>query len=328
MALHRLEQITLGAPSPEIMDTFYQEINMVGGDRSWGSAARKDQIQIEEYPYRQLLAVRIACDDEADLAAAATRLDALGVRYYLGNGRLSLQDPINKWTYTLEPLERNDVPLNEKPLLNYPGDRPRENQRVTDRIKAKTPAPRRLGHVVIASPEPVKTIELAMALGFRLSDSGFDGNVAFLRCSHDHHNLLVSPGPIPYLNHYALEQDDFDSVFQGATRFLAKHGEEAQISGPGRHPFGGNIFWYMLDPSGNFFEFFADIDQITDDDAWVPNTAIDAVPMDEGWSIWCDPIQPEVFFEPKDFASVMEGWTKMGGNIESRHSKELINLLR
>jgi hypothetical protein len=36
----------------------------------------------------------------------------------------------------------------------------------------------------------------------------------------------------------------------------------------GRHVVGSNVFWYLLDPAGGMFEFFADMDQITDDDLW------------------------------------------------------------
>ena len=78
-----------------------------------------------------------------------------------------------------------------------------------------------------------------------------------MRCSPDHHNLLVAPGRVPYLNHYALEHDDFDAVMKAATIYLEAHDDDRQIAGPGRHQIGGNIFWYMLDPAGNFFEYFA-----------------------------------------------------------------------
>ena len=77
MALHRLQEVSIGAPDPGRLDHFYREIGMIGGERSWGTADRPGQIQLAEAPYRQLLSIRILCEDEADLARAATRLEPL-----------------------------------------------------------------------------------------------------------------------------------------------------------------------------------------------------------------------------------------------------------
>ena len=41
------------------------------------------------------------------------------------------------------------------------------------------------------------------------------------------------------------------------------------VWGLGRHFLGSNLFWYFRDPAGNFAEYFADLDQIGDDDAWI-----------------------------------------------------------
>ena len=42
--------------------------------------------------------------------------------------------------------------------------------------------------------------------------------------------------------------------------------------GLGRHVIGSNVFWYMNDPCGTMFEFFTDMDDIRDDEAWTPRT--------------------------------------------------------
>ena len=128
-----------------------------------------------------------------------------------------------------------------------------------------------------------------------------------MRCSPDHHNLLVAPGRVPYLNHYALEHDAFASLARAATLYLREHGDERHIAGPGRHQIGGNEFWYMFDPSGNFFEFFSDMDQIVDDDAWEIGT--DWNPADS-WSLWGEARQPEVFFSPPDMDEIVAAWEK------------------
>jgi hypothetical protein len=63
----------------------------------------------------------------------------------------------------------------------------------------------------------------------------------------------------------------------------------------------------MLDPSGTFFEYFADMDQIVDDEAWEIRT--DWNPA-ESWSVWGQQQQPEVFFTPQDMQVIVEGWNK------------------
>ena len=82
-----------------------------------------------------------------------------------------------------------------------------------------------------------------------------------------------------------------------------------RISGPGRHQIGGNIFWYMLDPAGNFFEFFADMDLIIDDDTWEPGDWSGS----DLWSVWGDKEQPEVFFTPTDMEDILKGWNAANG---------------
>ena len=310
MALHRLQELSIGAPEPDRLDDFYREIGLVGGNRSWGTSDRPDQINIAEAPYRQLRSLRILCEDEADLAAAAGRLDDLGASYQHADGRLTVTDPVNKWTYIVEPGEVTDVSEQPRRTLNYPGERNRLGERA-DVLNEETPrVPRRLGHVVVGSTEPQKTAELCQAIGFRVSDIVGGGLATFMRCSNDHHNLLVTPGPVPYLNHYALEHDDFDSVFRAATNYLRDNGQETQIAGPGRHYIGGNIFWYLCDPSGTFFEFFADMDQIADDEAWTIRENWDLM---DSWSIWGEKQQPEVFFRPVDMDAVIEGWARAHG---------------
>ena len=305
MALHRLQELSLGSPDPGTLDNFYQEIGLIGSSRSWGSADRPDQIKLAEAPYRQLKSLRMLCEDEADIAAATARLDDLGVAYELFDGKLTVADPVNKWSYIVEPGEVEDISRQPKRTMNYPGERNRLGARAEVLREATPRVPRRLGHVVVGSTEPQKTAELCKAIGFRVSDTVGGGFATFMRCSNEHHNFLVTPGEVPYLNHYALEHDDFDSVFRGATRYLGKHGQERQIAGPGRHYIGGNIFWYLCDPSGTSFEFFADMDQIADDEAWEIRDDWDPA---ESWSIWGEKQQPEVFFRPLDMGAIVEGW--------------------
>jgi hypothetical protein len=302
--------MAIGVPDTDKLNSFYEEIGFIGSKGSWGSEDRPGQIKLEEAPYRQLTHLKIACEDDADLAAAATRLKELGVAYDLSNGRLTVVDPINKWQFIVEPAPVDDVSLHEKRVINFPGDRKRFDRRADIISETKPRAPRRLGHVVLGSPEPQKTVALCLALGFRVSDTIGGGLATFMRCSFDHHNLLITPGPVPYLNHYALEHDDFDSVFKAATTYIQSHGQDHSLAGPGRHQIGGNIFWYMLDPSGNFFEFFADMDQVVNEETWVIKHDWD---LADSWSVWGEKQQPEIFFAPSDIQTIIDGWHAVNG---------------
>ncbi|MDG2277042.1 MAG: VOC family protein [Pseudomonadales bacterium] len=305
MALHRLMEMEVGVPDPAALDDFYQEIGFSGEKGVWGSATYPGQIKISEASYRQLKYIKMACEDEADIAAIKARLDDIGVAYEHSNGTLQVTDPINKWRYLVTPAAISDQKTMPRRKQNSPGNRERVGERAQVITETNPRTPRRLGHVVLGSPDPQKTTELCLALGFRVSDTIGGGMATFMRCSRDHHNLLVTPGPVPYLNHYAMEQDDFDAVMRGATLYLRAHGEEHQIAGPGRHQIGGNIFWYMKDPSGTFFEFFADMDNIDNDAAWVVKDDWD---MTDAWSIWGEKDQPELFFKVPDMEALIAGW--------------------
>lgn len=306
MPLHRLISIGIGVPEPALLDDFYRELGLSGGDGSWGGAEQPAQIQLTEAPYRQLRSLRVGCEGEEDLATAAQGLDALGVKYELAGGQLRLTDPINRWEVIIEPAASGDIESRPKRTRNGPGQRPRLGVRAEVITEDEPRPPRRLGHVVVGSHDPLGTPPIYQALGFRVSDV-VGGFATFMRCSPDHHNLLIVPGRVPYLNHYALEHDDFDSLVRASTLYLTNHEDDRQVAGPGRHQVGGNEFWYMKDPSGNFFEFFSDMDRIADDAAWEIRTDWDPA---SSWSIWGANQPPEIFFNPVDMDEIVEGWEK------------------
>jgi catechol 2,3-dioxygenase-like lactoylglutathione lyase family enzyme len=309
MALHRLLGIEIGVPDPASLDAFYQEIGFTGEARSWGAADQPGQIKIGEAPYRQLRELRVGCESESDIAKIAANLEGLGIASESRGGVLRVSDPVNHWDIVVEPTEVSDIPAQALRATNRPGERGRLDARHELITEAKPRPPRRLGHVVVGTNDILASHKLyTEGIGFRISDI-VGGLAFFMRCSPDHHNFLLTPGPVPYLNHYALEHDDLDSVCRAATLYLREH-EGAQISGPGRHQIGGNMFWYMRDPSGTFFEYFADMDRIIDDDAWQIR---EDWPMDDSWSLWGDKDQPEVFFRPDDIDAVIEGWNKAHG---------------
>jgi catechol-2,3-dioxygenase len=128
--------------------------------------------------------------------------------------------------------------------------------------------PRRVGHVVFGSTDVASSVAFYRdGIGMLVSDMVGGGIGCFLRCSSDHHNLLLMPAPVPCLNHYAVEMDDVDAIGSVGMRVVSDH-PDATVYGIGRHVLGANLFWYLLDPAGGMFELFADMDQITDDERW------------------------------------------------------------
>ncbi|MFP6565346.1 MAG: VOC family protein [Myxococcota bacterium] len=307
MALHTLLGMEIGVPEPEGLDAFYAEIGLSGGKGAWGGEDWPGQIRVVEAPYRQLISMRIACETEEDLASAESGISELGVASRRADGGLEFEDPINGWRVRVEPAEKGDVAPQPERVRNRPGVRARTDARADLIVEQNPRPPRRLGHIVVGSPKPLETTPIYRALGFRVSDVVGGGIATFMRCSPDHHNLLIAPGRVPYLNHYALEHDDFDSVARAATLYLRNHEDDRQVAGPGRHQIGGNEFWYMLDPSGNIFEFFSDMDRIEDDESWKPRDDWD---LEDSWSLWGEKRQPEIFFNPPDMDAIVAGYEK------------------
>ncbi|MFJ9590806.1 hypothetical protein ACIRSD_45040 [Streptomyces acidicola] len=113
-------------------------------------------------------------------------------------------------------------------------------------------------------------------IGFRVSDL-IKGEGAFIRCSTDHHNLLVLRAPVTFLHHTSWQVDDIDEVGLGAFAMLEGR-PERYVWGLGRHYAQSNFFWYLKDPAGSFTEYSSDMDCIVDDQLWMPEDLEGACP--------------------------------------------------
>jgi catechol-2,3-dioxygenase len=161
--------------------------------------------------------------------------------------------------------------------------------------------PRKLGHVVLGSTDQEGSQRLfTEGLGFKISDT-VPGLAAFMRCSTDHHNVLVQQAPVAFLHHTSWQVNDIDEVGRGATAMLEKD-PSRHIWGLGRHHVGSNFFWYLRDPAGNFSEYYSDLDCIVDDALWTPRTWEGL----RGLYNWGPPPPPS-FLAPDDLAALMTG---------------------
>ena len=176
------------------------------------------------------------------------------------------------------------------------------NARSPAALDAAPARPRKLSHVVIGSPDAAASRRFFVeGVGFRVSDEVPGIGASFLRCSTDHHNLLVQAAPVSFLHHTAWEMDDLDAVGRAASAMVAAD-PARHAWGLGRHGIGSNYFWYLRDPAGAFAEYTSDLDVIADDEAWKVAASTGAHPL----AAWGPPV-PRSFLAPDDIAALARG---------------------
>jgi catechol 2,3-dioxygenase-like lactoylglutathione lyase family enzyme len=299
MALHRLTSITIGVPDPDAVAPFYREFGLV--ETASGTFATRDggeQLRLVEAPRRRLLELGLGADDPDDVARIAGSLTGLGIDSTGTDTSLITTEPVTgtQVTVTVAPAIRQSP--SAAPAANRPGRTDRTNARAEGIERAGPVQPRKLGHVVLGSPDQAATQRFFTdALGFKVSDE-IAGIAAFLRCSTDHHNLLVQGAPVTYLHHTSWQVDDVDDIGRAATALLDID-PNRQVWGLGRHYIGSNFFWYLRDPAGNFAEYYSDLDVIGDDEAWHATAVADRRAL----YAWGPPV-PDEFLAPVDLASL------------------------
>jgi hypothetical protein len=302
MALHRLSSITVGVPNPAETIAYYTDFGLRSAADGWlATTDGGNQLRIVKAPTRRLIEVRIGADNHDDLAAAASRLHAMEVPAQLGPGELIAHELATGVRAVVQIEDR----LVQQPRTGTPYNGPGRYDRIGTRapgvLRADAVQPRKLGHAVLATTDfSTTTAFFRDGLGFQASDYAKDVG-AFLRCSIDHHNILVLKAPVTFLHHTSWQVDDIDDIGRGATRMLEDH-PERHVWGLGRHHAGSNFFWYLKDPAGNFSEYYSDMDCIIDGQLWAPQTFEGAL----GLFNWGPPPPPS-FLHPEDLAALMTG---------------------
>jgi catechol 2,3-dioxygenase-like lactoylglutathione lyase family enzyme len=305
MSLHRLSCIEVGIPEPALEATraFYREFGLA--ELAPGRFATSDggeQLALAAAPRRTLLALTVGVDDADDLGRAAAALAKLGVDAERGAEALCAREPMAGIRVTLAIEPRLVQKAAAQLATNGPGRAVRVDARSAAAVAAEKPRPRRLSHVVATSIDAAATRRfLVEGLGFRVSDEVPAIGAAFMRCSTDHHNVLVQPGPVPFLHHTAWEMDDVDAVGAAAAGMVAAD-PARHAWGLGRHGIGSNYFWYLRDPAGNFAEYTSDLDVIADEEAWRVASSIPA----HGLAAWGPPV-PREFLAPADIVALASG---------------------
>jgi catechol 2,3-dioxygenase-like lactoylglutathione lyase family enzyme len=309
VALHRLASITIGVPNVEDTCRFYGEFGLTRDGACFSTSDGGEQLRIVETPTRRLIEMCIGADDPDDVDRVADRLAGLGVTRRRDSeesvSAFEMHSGVRAVVKVLPRISHDPIPIGP---YNGAGRAERENHRAPAILRDEPVRPHRLGHVVIGTPDAEASQRFFVdGIGFTVSDQVL-GVAAFMRCSTDHHNLLIQPSPVAFLHHTSWQVDDVDEVGRGAMRMLEGH-PERHVWGLGRHFIGSNFFWYLRDPAGNFSEYYSDMDTITDDQLWTPGTWEPSLRALYAWG----PDVPPSMLQPEDLADLMAASHQSGG---------------
>ncbi|MGW0631500.1 VOC family protein [Streptomyces sp. NPDC002758] len=302
MALHRLTSITIGVPDVADVARFYSEFGLREiAPHRFATVDGGEQLTIEPAPTRRLTTLGVGVDDPDDIARIEASLRAIDAPVRSTGDSLHTVESVTGVKVDVTVAPRIAPARTPDPLYNGPGRTVRENLRAPAVLRAEPVRPHKLGHVVIGSVDKEASQRFFTAgLGFKITDNLGD-RAAFMRCSSDHHNVLVQKAPVNFLHHTAWEVADVDEIGRGATAMLEGH-PDRHAWGLGRHHVGSNFFWYLKDPAGNFSEYYSDLDCVVDDALWTPEDFRDARSL-YSWG----PRPPKSFVTPEDIAAAMTG---------------------
>lgn len=302
MPLHRLNHVTIGVPDVAGTAAYYDEFGLAPtAESSFATTEGGEQLRLVHAPTRRLVEVSIGADDPDDLDRIAHQLQRLDLRVERDGESLTAVEPVAGFRAVVQIAPRLTQEAVAPTPYNWPGRAEREQGRAPGNLREGPVRPKRLGHVVMGSVDLDRTRRFfTEGLGFKVSDN-IAGKGSFLRCSTDHHNVLVMAAPVNFLHHTSWQVDDVDEIGRGAMRMLEGH-PERHVWGLGRHYAGSNFFWYLKDPAGNFSEYFSDMDCIVDDALWTPEDLEGA----QGLYSWGPPPPPS-FLHPEDLAAHMTG---------------------
>ena len=301
MSLHRVSSFTSSVPNPAEVIAYYAEFGLTdNGDGSLSTVDGGRQLYVEQGPYRRITGFALGADDQDDLGRIHADLTSLGFDSTLDGDRLVTGDPVMRTRIEVIVEPRVVQPEIERAALNGPGRVERVNARAAGVSRTDRVRPRRLGHLALVSGESEPSLKFfTEGLGFKVSDYAGSKESAFMRCSPDHHNIAVFNGPASFPHHTSWQVDDVDEIGRGAEELLTGH-DERKGWGFGRHYAGSNFFWYLKDPAGTFSEYYADMDQITEDDLWTPEVCEGK----SGMYAW-GPQLTEGFMPPSDVAELI-----------------------
>ena len=219
MSLHGLLSVTMGVPNVDETAAYYADFGLAPEEDGWFSTLDAGrQLRIVHAPTRRLVEMRIGVDDPDDLNRVAASLARLDLPHTLTGPALETAEPVTGTRVRLEIAPRLKQDLVTATPYNGPGRLERQGNRAPGFMREDPVRPRKLGHAVLGTTDYATTsLFFAEGLGFKVSDR-IVGVAAFLRCSTDHHNVLVLAAPVNFLHHTSWQVDDIDDVGRGSAR--------------------------------------------------------------------------------------------------------------
>lgn len=304
MALHRMNSVTIGVPNVDDTRAFYRDFNLIEtAPGVFASADGGEQLRIAYSPLRRVIDVSIGAEDPDDIDRIASQLERLDVAVERGEGSVAARDAGTGVLVRVAIAPHIVQAPVAATAYNGPGrtDRDGRSPRLRTDDQPRAARPRKLGHVVVGSTDiEASNRFFTQGIGFKISDS-VKGHAHFMRCSSDHHNLLVQKSPVQFLHHTSWQVEDVDEIGLGAHALLSKD-PSRHVWGFGRHHVGSNFFWYFRDPAGNFSEYYSDLDVIIDEQLWKPQEW-EGMRALYSWG----PPPPASFIRPDDLAELMAG---------------------
>ncbi|WP_228000485.1 VOC family protein [Nocardia australiensis] len=302
MSLHRLNSVTIAVPDVDAARAYYEEFGLAPANGGWLATHNGGrQLRIVHAPSRRVAGLSIGVDDEDDLGRIQAQLAKLDVPARRDDERIITTEPITAVEVEIAIVPRVQEGPSPVEPTNGPGRIDRGDARAPSILREDPVAVRKLGHVVMGSVDQELSQRFYVeGIGLKISDE-VPGIASFMRCSTDHHNVLVQQAPVNFLHHTSWEVDDADEVGRGATRMLEGN-PERHVWGMGRHFVGSNFFWYLKDPAGNFSEYYSDLDCIVEDALWKPGVWEGT----RGLYSWGPPPPPS-FINPEDLAALIVG---------------------
>ena len=143
--------------------------------------------------------------------------------------------------------------------------------------------PLKLGHVAFVVPDVHAVADFYQRiLGFRVSD-WIEEIFVFMRCNPDHHTVNFVRGKNTSLHHFAFQLRDFSHLENGCD--VLSQNRIPIIWGPLRHGPGHNVSIYHRNPDQQVIEFFAELDQILDEEIGIFDEAFFQVNEDVDWCV-------------------------------------------
>ncbi len=254
---------------------------------------------VRSHPHRRRIELSIGVDDRDELDRIAHQLTAMDLPAKLDRDTLLAEEPIAGFRACIEISPRIEQPRIEATPYNGPGRIDRPNHRAPGILRHSPVQPLKRGHVVIGSTDQQATRKFfTEGIGFNVSKVA-PAIAAFMRCSTDHHSVLVQQAPLNFLHHTPWQVQDIDDV--GGASAMLDNNPDRHVWGLGGHHVGSNFFWYLKDPAGSFSEYHSHPDRIVDDELWTPGVWEGL----RGLYNWGPP--PPSFLLPHDIAAMMTG---------------------